>query len=146
MNLHEDLSEDCERTRSVPESELRFIFARSGGKGGQNVNKRDTKATAYWPVDKSQEFSDKEKALIKEVLENRINNDGELFIVAQEARTQEENRKRAIARLNQLVADALVVATKRVATEPTKHEARISDKKQHGIKKQGRQKVSWDNE
>ena len=124
----------------IPENEIAEQFSRSGGSGGQNVNKLSTKAEVRWNVDSSAAFSDEEKEKIKQVLENRINKEGELIITSQEERSQLQNRGRAIERLNNLVSDALIPEKERVATKPTRSskERRLEAKKRQGEKKKSR--------
>lgn len=133
------------KTKEVPQSEIVEQFARSGGRGGQNVNKRSTKVELRWNVDLSAGFSDEEKERIKEVLGNRINSDGELIIVSQEERTQGQNRVRALERLNNLVNSALIPEKERVPTKPSRgsKERRLESKKQVGEKKRLRKKISY---
>lgn len=104
----------------IPESEFIITFARSSGAGGQNVNKTSTKVILHWPVGKSAVLTDEEKGRVREKLANRINNEDELVIMSEEERSQPQNRERAIARLQELVTEALYVPKKRRATRPTK--------------------------
>lgn len=105
---------------SIPENEFIITFARSGGKGGQNVNKTSTKVIIHWPIGKSAVLSDEEKERIRAKLKNRINNEDELVIMSEEERSQPQNRELAIARLQTLVAQALRVPKKRRPTRPTR--------------------------
>ncbi len=133
--------ENMEDTRKlIPENEITEQFSRSGGSGGQNVNKLSTKAEVRWNVESSAAFSDEEKEKIKQVLGNRINKEGELIITSQEERSQLQNRGRAIERLNNLVSDALIPEKERVATKPTRSskERRLEAKKRQGEKKKQR--------
>lgn len=116
----------------IPESEFIITFARSGGKGGQNVNKTSTKVVLHWPVGKSLVLTDEEKNRVREKLANRINNEDELVLMSEEERSQPQNREIAIARLQTLVASALRVPKKRRPTRPTKASKlrRIESKKQ----------------
>ena len=124
----------------VPESEISWAFSRSGGKGGQNINKLSTKAEARWNIDQSQAFTLEEKEKIKLALGNRINKEGDLIVVAQEERSQIQNRERAIERLNNLVSAALIPEKERVATKPTRasRERRLEEKKLRSQKKSSR--------
>lgn len=124
----------------VPESEITEQFSRSGGKGGQNVNKLSTKAEVRWNIDASMEFTPEEKDKIKQILGNRINKEGELIVISQAERSQKQNRERAYERLNNLVMAALEPEKERVATEPTpaSRERRLTEKKRLGEKKRMR--------
>lgn len=104
----------------IPESELTITFARSSGAGGQNVNKTSTKVIIHWPVGKSVVLSEEEKSRVREKLSNRINNEDELVIVSEEERSQLQNRELAVARLQELVNEALHVPKVRRATKPTR--------------------------
>ncbi len=127
-------------SRMVPESEITEKFSRSGGKGGQNVNKLSTKVEVRWNVDASSAFTSEEKERIKEILGNRINKEGDLIIFAQEERSQKQNRERAIERLNNLVSAAIIPEKERIATKPTQSskERRLDEKKHQGEKKKWR--------
>lgn len=116
----------------IPQSELNITFARSSGAGGQNVNKVSSKVIIHWPVGKSAVFTDEEKARIRVKLANRINNEDELVVMSEEERSQLQNRESAIARLQMLVRQALLIPKKRRPTRPTRGSKlrRIESKKQ----------------
>ncbi len=103
----------------IPENEFKITFARSSGAGGQNVNKTSTKVFVHWPVGQSSVLSDEEKGRVRLKLANRINNEDELVISAEEERSQLQNRQLAIVRLHALVNQAMHVPKKRKATRPT---------------------------
>ncbi len=98
---------------SIPRSELIFRFARSGGKGGQNVNKVETKVELLFNVRQSPSLSDDQKGRILSSLSSRIDAEGYLRIVAQESRSQWKNREDAVQRFVELLAKALAPRKKR---------------------------------
>ncbi len=129
----------------IPEKEIEFDFALSGGPGGQNVNKRATKVIAHWNVGASQVINEEQKQRIREYWANKINEKDEMVVIAQEERSQHQNRAVAIERLNNLVNTALIPQKERIPTQPTKSsvEKRIEEKKRVGEKKRGREKIRF---
>jgi ribosome-associated protein len=118
--------------------EIFFRTARSGGKGGQNVNKVETMAEAWWHIPVSTAFSPEEKQLIQHKLQNRLNKDGYLIVKSSESRSQLENKQTAKEKMLAMVAQALIVPKKRKASKPTKAmiERRLENKKRASEKKQ----------
>lgn len=98
----------------VPENEIEISCSRSSGPGGQNVNKTSTKVIATWNVSTSTAFTKEQKERIIARYNNEI-----LQTRNQETRSQLENKKRAIRKLNSLVHSALKVDKNRIATKPT---------------------------
>jgi len=125
-------------------AEISFRTARSGGKGGQNVNKVETMAEAYWHVDSSAFFDAAQKELIRSKLKNRISSEGNLIVKARETRTQLSNKKKALEKMLALVNQSIQKPKKRRATRPTKAmvEKRLDAKKKLSEKK-GNRRRDW---
>lgn len=97
--------------------ELTFKFSRSGGAGGQHVNKVSSKVTLQWDVASSAVFSAEEKAVVAEKLSNRINKEGILQLESDVDRSQAHNKEIAIDRFLRLIKDALVPTKPRKKTK-----------------------------
>ena len=125
------------------QSELSFSVSRSGGPGGQNVNKVNSKVTLKFDVAQSVLLSAEEKEVVVRKLGARLTTDGVLILTSQESRSQLDNKQTVMLKFDSLLARAFEKKKPRKATKPSKGavQKRIKNKKQHSEKKQWRQKL-----
>ena len=126
---------DCGRGIVIPSREIAQRFARAGGPGGQNVNKRDTKVDVLFDIPASESLSADQKRRVRAHLKTRIDAGGVLRVGASAQRTQSQNRDRALDRMEELLREALAPPPPpRVKTRPSRgaKERRITDKKRRG--------------
>jgi ribosome-associated protein len=131
---------------SIPEDELHFDASRSGGPGGQNVNKVSSRVTLTFDVHASSALSADQKLTLLEKLSGRINKEGVLRVISQRTRSQDLNRSDTIDRFSELLREALTPQRKRVKTRvPRKaHAKRVEEKKKRALIKQGRSRKGFE--
>ena len=125
---------------SISEDELVFKVSRSGGPGGQNVNKVNTRVTLFFDVGNCENLSDAQKRRILTRLRTRTDKNGVLRVVSQKHRTQKANRQAAIERLQGLLADALKTLPVRKKTKVgyAAKQRRLDEKRRRGLLKRQR--------
>jgi len=104
---------------AIPVSELRFRFSRSGGPGGQHVNRSETRVELLFDVRTSPSLTDDQRQRLLLRLQTHLDTDGVLHVVASETRSQSENRARSVARFKRILAGALRQHKRRVPTAPS---------------------------
>jgi ribosome-associated protein len=130
---------------SICEDELVFKVSRSGGPGGQNVNKVSTRVTLFFDVLSTTAFSDVQKQRILKRLTTRADKNGVVRVVSQKFRTQKANRRAAVQRLQELLGQALKTRPRRKKTKvpPWARQRRLEEKKRRSLLKQRRAKSKW---
>jgi ribosome-associated protein len=129
-------------TKADLQKEVIYKTSRSGGKGGQNVNKVSTKVELLFDINQSLLFTDDEKQLLRIKLQSRFNKDGYVQVVCEEERSQYLNKEKALEKLSVILEKSLHQQKKRKATKPTKAmiAARLENKRIQSAKKAGRKR------
>ena len=125
---------------TIPATEIRIEFVRSGGPGGQNVNKVATKAVLRFNLRDSPSFPETTRQRAMTRLASRLTNGGDIVLTSSKYRDQSRNRADALIRLSELLAEASRPRKRRVPTRPSRaaRERRLSEKKAHGRLKKER--------
>ncbi len=141
--LHKMILSELLKQDFLPE--FQFQASRSGGAGGQNVNKVSTKVELRFNVLNSALLDEFQKELIQKKCKNQINSEGELIIVSQEERTQLRNKNTVIKKFKELLIKALTIPKKRLKVTPTAGmiAERLKNKKIASEKKANRGRVSY---
>ena len=123
--------------------ELSFSVSRSGGPGGQNVNKVNSKVTIKFDIANSQVLTAEEKEVLLKKLSTRLTKEGILVLTSQQSRSQLENKEEVLTKFETLITKAFVKPKVRKATKPSKSSVRkrIKSKKQLSEKKEWRRKL-----
>ncbi|MFN4234073.1 MAG: alternative ribosome rescue aminoacyl-tRNA hydrolase ArfB [Bacteroidia bacterium] len=126
--------------------EVEFKTSRSGGKGGQHVNKVSTKVELIFNLQNSKVFNDEQKKILLEKLFEKIDSEGFLHVVSQASRSQIENKKIAISKFIKLIKKAFIIKKPRKSTKPSISaiDDRIKNKKIKGEQKKLRAKLKLD--
>ncbi len=121
---------------AIPEPELRFVYSRSSGPGGQNVNKVETRVTLLFDL-ASPSLGPGQRQRLAEALATRVNRAGVLRVVCQRHRTQAANQREAVERFVELLRQALAEPEERVATRPPARvrRRRLEDKRRQAWRK-----------
>ncbi|HEX9943221.1 MAG TPA: alternative ribosome rescue aminoacyl-tRNA hydrolase ArfB [Thermoanaerobaculia bacterium] len=132
---------------SIPDEEVAFTTSRSGGPGGQNVNKLETRVTLRFDLAGSPSLSEEQKARLRERLATRITRDGVLQVTSQRHRTQAANREAAVERFAELLRENLREEPPRKKTRPSRaaRARRLEEKRRQGQRKRERSAPSgWE--
>lgn len=133
---------------TIPAAELFFTYSRSSGKGGQHVNKVNTKVSLTFDLEASPSLTEEQKTLLKQRLGNRLNKQGILRLDGDRQRSQRGNQEEVIQRFIALLRDALHIQKTRKKTRPSRNakQRRLQSKKKRGQLKQQRGKRNFEQE
>lgn len=127
-------------TIRIPEEEFTWTFVRSGGPGGQNVNKVASKAVLHWDLTASPSVPEEVKARLRTLQRRRVTKEGVLVLSSQRFRDQDRNRQDCVEKLAEMLRAASVVPKKRRPSKPSRaaRERRLQDKRKRADVKRGR--------
>lgn len=130
----------------IPDDEFHWSYARSGGPGGQNVNKVASKAILHWNVQTTATLPPDVKQRLVAQQHTRINAEGELVLSSEKYRDQPRNIEDCLAKLRDLILQAVHVPKKRRATKPTRgsRERRLDSKRKQSARKEARRRPAGD--
>jgi ribosome-associated protein len=129
---------------NIPDSELKFSYARSSGPGGQNVNKTESKAILHWNLDTAAWVPEDVKSRFRDTYGARINSEGDVVIHSDESRNRGQNESMCLEKLREMLRRVWQAPKKRVATKPTRasQKRRVSVKRMRSDVKKSR-RSSW---
>jgi ribosome-associated protein len=129
----------------IPENELLITFSKSGGPGGQNVNKLNTKVILHWNYQTSHVLDQESKIRFLAYYSNNINDENFVVIISQEHRTQKGNVDSALEKLKTMIAKAMIQPKIRKKTKPKRSAVldRLKTKKKDSDKKKGRREKHY---
>ena len=130
----------------IPDEELEWKFVRSSGPGGQNVNKVSSAVQLRFLLPRNTSLPGAVRWRLRRLAGRKLVDDGSILIAARSERSQEQNRRAALGRLEAMIREALIEPKIRRKTRPTlaSRERRIDTKKKRGNTKRQRQGAGWD--
>lgn len=129
-------------------NKIEFQTSRSGGKGGQNVNKVETQVEAHFPIVGNSDFTEAQLEMLQKNLSSKLTKEGWIIVKSQVHRSQLSNKKEAEIKLEQLLTQALKKKKTRISTKPTKasKEKKLENKKKRSVIKTERKKFRYDDD
>lgn len=136
-----------EKQKQQLKTEFHFQYSRSGGPGGQKVNKTESRVELIWPLFQTRVFDDEQKSLLFKKMDRRINREKNVLFYSDRYRTRPQNQDHCVRKMFKALEKALSKPKKRKKTKPPRsaHNKRIKEKKQLGERKRQRQK-DWKND